>query len=247
MRTDVLSQDEADARTQRLDDDRHARNVQDANALVETNCPRCSPERKRQMYQSEMNRLEKASLVKNGRVAESDQTAERSWGRRYIEDYATGLQLIFGLLCGLAMLVNNFIRLYADEPQHVADEFPDEIDTEKRSLIRRPRLENPPKHVSKKNDDTDAQRKSTQDGAEGLKRLRETLKLISFHNPGRHFKDDRKDDCIWIRMVASSHGLSETVASVKARLSILQVAMTMTPAAFRDRLEKFLRGAGFEI
>src|SRR5262245_40802061 len=47
MRTGVLSQDEADARTKTIDDDRHARNVKDARELVETNCPQCSPERKR--------------------------------------------------------------------------------------------------------------------------------------------------------------------------------------------------------
>src|SRR5215510_1512928 len=64
MRTGAVSQDEADARKKTLDDD-HARNVKDARELAELNCPQCSPERKRRMYQSEMSRLEKAELGKN--------------------------------------------------------------------------------------------------------------------------------------------------------------------------------------
>jgi len=59
--------------------------------------------------------------------------------------------------------------------------------------------------VPLKSDDTSARKRTTQattpeskttaltDDAEGLKRLREALKLISFHNPGVHFKADRKD------------------------------------------------------
>src|SRR5215510_7744628 len=38
MRVGALSQDESDARAKSLDDDRHARNVSDANALVQANC-----------------------------------------------------------------------------------------------------------------------------------------------------------------------------------------------------------------
>ncbi len=82
---------------------------------------------------------------------------------------------------------------------------------------------------------------------EGLKRLRETLKLISFHNPGVHFKADRKEDCVWIRAMKSEHGEQRTIASTKAALSILTDAATMTPEAFRERLEEFLKKRGFTL
>lgn len=125
MRTGAISLDELDTRAKRLDDDRHARNVQDANALVELNCAQCSPERRRRMYQSEMARLEKASISGDSQIRNSANTSgERSWGRRYVETYATGAQLIFGLLCGLALLVNNFLRMYADEPRLADEPFP---------------------------------------------------------------------------------------------------------------------------
>jgi len=48
-------------------------------------------------------------------------------------------------------------------------------------------------------------------------------------------------------MVKANHGTQETVASAKAKLDILDDALKMAPAAFRERLERFLRENGFEI
>jgi hypothetical protein len=80
-----------------------------------------------------------------------------------------------------------------------------------------------------------------------LKRLRDALKDISFRLHKRSFKAYVKDDAVWIRMMRARHGTQETVASAKAKLSILDDALKMAPDAFRDRLEKFLRQSGFEI
>lgn len=82
---------------------------------------------------------------------------------------------------------------------------------------------------------------------EGLKRLRETLKDISFHLPGFSFKSHVKDDAVWIRLMRANQGTQETVASAKAKLSILDDAISMPREAFRERLEGFLSENGFEI
>ena len=196
-RTGILSRDEEDARSKTLDDDRHDRNVRDANALVETNCGGCKPERKRRMYQSEMARLEKSPAVDKTltTVKEISTSAEKSWGRRYVEDYATAVQLVFGLLCGLAMLINNFLRLYADEPEPHADEFPTEIDTRNRLPVRRQNLAQKMTTQDDIVDDTGSQQKTTQAKIHpGLLRLRETLKLIAFAHPPGHFKVDLKPE-----------------------------------------------------
>ena len=52
---------------------------------------------------------------------------------------------------------------------------------------------------------------------------------------------------MWVRMVAANNSTQETIHSVKAKLEILNDAMTMPREAFRERLEKFLRENGFEI
>lgn len=249
MRTGAISQDESDARAKSLDDDRHARNVRDANALVETNCPRCSPERKRRMYQSEMARLEKSSAV--GKTSTTvDEIFTASWGRRYVESYATAVQLIFGLLCGLAMLINNFIRLYADEPAPEPDEFLHELEVGNRLPIKRQNLA--PKATTQDDivDDTRSQQKTTQGVKHpGLGRLREALKLIAFANPPGHFKVDLKPelkpDYLIIRHMESNRGDESTTHSVRAKLHLLNDALKMEPGAFRTRLEKFLRENSF--
>jgi hypothetical protein len=105
-------------------------------------------------------------------------------------------------------------------------------------------------HVSSKADDTDAQRKTTHVSsnlAEGLKRLRETLKEISFYTPGRHYKADVKDDCVWIRAMVSDYGVQRTKGATKAKLDILRDAMSMEREAYRERVERFLRQNGFEL
>jgi hypothetical protein len=87
-----------------------------------------------------------------------------------------------------------------------------------------------------------------EDWSEGLKILRETLKLIAFHT-GRqvHFKADLKEDCVWIRSMTSDHGIQRTAQACRAKRDILQDAMVMPREAFRERLEKFLRQNGFQI
>jgi hypothetical protein len=138
-------------------------------------------------------------------------------------------------------------------PRH--EEFPDELDAEDRPSTRAGRLKNSTTHVSSKNERHGGPRKTTQDDTvssiipnlEGLDRLRECLKLIAFEHSPLHFKADVKDDCVWIRAMASDHGIQRTKNSAKAKLDILNDAMTMAPNAFRERLEKFLRQSGFEI
>jgi len=82
---------------------------------------------------------------------------------------------------------------------------------------------------------------------EGLKRLREALRDISFRLAGVSFKADVKADAVWIRAMKANQGLQETIHSAKARLSILDDAMAMERDDFRERLEKFLQQNGFDI
>jgi hypothetical protein len=82
---------------------------------------------------------------------------------------------------------------------------------------------------------------------EGLKVLRETLRLIGFHTPGQHYKADLKTNCVWIRAMVSDSGVQRTESAAKANLSILRDALSMPRDAFRDRLEKFLVENGFQL
>jgi hypothetical protein len=107
----------------------------------------------------------------------------------------------------------------------------------KRSPARREKL-------STKKDPAKTHESST---FEGLKPLREALKDISFRLHKRSFKAYVKDDAVWIRMMKARFGTQETVASAKAKLSILDDAVRMERDAYRERLEKFLREHGFEI
>jgi hypothetical protein len=50
-----------------------------------------------------------------------------------------------------------------------------------------------------------------------------------------------------IRAIRANQRTQETIQSAKAKLSILDAAMKMSPDAFRERLEMFLRKNGFEI
>jgi hypothetical protein len=246
-RVGAISQDEADTRARSLDDSRHARNVGDANALVQLNCAQCSPERKQRMYQAEMSRLEKSQV--NTEISVNSQTpSARSWGRRYVEDYATAVQLIFGLLAGVAMLINNFLRMYAPEP---APEFiwPDELKTvERRAPARRENLVAPAeKPVENFTEKKETAKKHASFNSEGLALLRDALKLISFRLPGFSFKSYVRGDAVWILMMKANRGTQETAASAKAKLAILDEALTMAPDAFRARLERFLKQNGFAI
>lgn len=119
----------------------------------------------------------------------------------------------------------------------VADEFPDSLEVEKRLPMKCEKF-SPKKETTKDHGPFNS---------EGLKRLREALKDISFRLPGLSFKSRAKGDAVWILMVKANKGTQETVASAKAKLSILADAMRMERAAFRERLERFLRENGFEI
>lgn len=82
---------------------------------------------------------------------------------------------------------------------------------------------------------------------EGLKRLRETLRDISFRLHGFSFKSYVRGDAVWILMMKARSGTQETVSSAKAKLSILDDAIQMPRETFRDRLEKFLREHDFNM
>jgi hypothetical protein len=96
------------------------------------------------------------------------------------------------------------------------------------------------------------QQKTTQDDtasrAEGLKNLHAALKLIGFHSKS-HFKVDPKFDAgyLWIRQFKSRAGEPETVASTRARLSLLNSAARMEPNKFRLELEQFLKEREFKL
>jgi hypothetical protein len=119
--------------------------------------------------------------------------------------------------------------------------FPHELDAENRTPARRENF------TQKKETAKEHAPSVSVIDPEGLKRLRETLKDISFHLPGLSFKSQVRGDAIWILMVRANKGTQETVASAKAKLSILTDARTMPRDAFREKLEKFLRGHNFEI
>jgi hypothetical protein len=82
---------------------------------------------------------------------------------------------------------------------------------------------------------------------EGLRILRETLRDIAFHLHGMSFKTDVRGNAVWIRTMEANRGTQQTVATAKAKLEILDDAMTMTPADYRQRVERFLRQNGFGI
>ena len=90
-------------------------------------------------------------------------------------------------------------------------------------------------------------KKHTSFDPEGLKRLREALKDISFRLKGLSFKTSVSGDAVWVVMVRANNGTQETIASAKAKLSLLDDAIRMERGAFRDRLERFLRENGFSI
>ena len=143
----------------------------------------------------------------------------------------------FGELA-LAIFTLIFIRVRSSLTNAPREEdFPHELDVEKRSPARR-------ENFTKKKDTAKTHESFD---SEGLNRLREALRDISFRITGFSFKSHVKDDAVWIRLMRANRGTQETVSSAKAKLSILDDALKMTRDAFRDRLEKFLRENGFEI
>ncbi len=147
----------------------------------------------------------------------------------------------FGELA-LAIFTLIFIRVRSSltnspgEAYH-EEEFPDEIETEDRLPIKRGKFTQK-KETAKKHASFDS---------EGLRRIREALRDISFRLPGLSFKSYVRGDAVWILMVRANQGTQETVSSAKAKLSILDDAMRMERTAFRERLENFLRENDFEL
>jgi len=152
------------------------------------------------------------------------------------------------LLCAITLIfirnasaARNTPRAQALErraPVEAEPEFPDSIDAEVAENSGLSRREN----FTRKKETTKDHGPSN---PEGLKRLRATLKDISFRLPGYSFKSRAKGDAVWVLMVKANKGTQETVASAKAKLSILDDAMTMPREAFRGKLEKFLEENGF--
>jgi hypothetical protein len=143
----------------------------------------------------------------------------------------------FGELA-LAIFTLIFIRVRSSLTNSPADEpFPHELEVENRAPTRR-------ENFTKKKDTAKTHESFN---PEGLKRLREALRDISFRLAGFSFKSHVKEDAVWIRMMKARHGTQETVASAKAKLDILDDAMIMPRGAFRERLEKFLQQNGFDI
>lgn len=166
--------------------------------------------------------------------------------------------LFWIMICELGLYAISAFSLFAvaklmdDSPKPApADEpFPAELDVEKRSPTRRPNLT--PKTTTSGDtiDDTRNQQKTTPDDTHpGFKRLREALRLINFEHPPGHFKVDlsKKSDYLIIRHMESRRGDEYTTHSCRAKLSLLDDAVTMPRAAFRERLERFLVQNGFEL
>jgi hypothetical protein len=81
----------------------------------------------------------------------------------------------------------------------------------------------------------------------GLKILRDVLKDISFRLHNLSFKSAVRGDAVWIYLMRANNGTQETEASAKAKLSLLDDAVSMPRDEFRERLERFLTENGFEI
>lgn len=154
----------------------------------------------------------------------------------------------------LAAVTLIFIRNWTaktNTPSFVVEDFPDEIDAdviEKRSPSRRGDLaKGPNKETSFLATKKETAKKHASFDSEGLKKLREALRDISFRLAGLSFKSYVRGDAVWILMMKANQGTQETLHSAKAKLSILDDAMTMPREAFKEKLEKFLKENGFTI
>jgi hypothetical protein len=169
----------------------------------------------------------------------------------YLTRWDSAIRLAnFGELA-LAIFTLIFIRVRSSLTNSPVDEeFPAELDVENRPPTRRSNLGSKTTTSGDIVDDTRDHRKTTPDdtGA-GFRRLREALKLIAFANPPGHFKVDlsKKGDYLIIRHMESNRGDESTTHSCRARLSLLDDAVSMPREAFRDRLKRFLRENDFEI
>jgi hypothetical protein len=147
----------------------------------------------------------------------------------------------FGELA-LAIFTLIFIRVRSSLTNSPREEdFPAEIDVEKRVPLKRENLARK-KKLERSNDSFDSARY-----AAGAKALRDALKDISFRLKGRSFKVTVKPDSVWIMMVEANQGTQQSVASARCNLTILRDAETMPRDKFRAKLERTLQRGGFEI
>jgi hypothetical protein len=107
--------------------------------------------------------------------------------------------------------------------------------------------------VWSENDHTDAEKKATRVASpvneEGLRKLRAVLSRIGFQYGPTHFFSDAKWDkgYVWIRQRKSENGVARTVASMRAKIEILDHALKMDEDKFRAKLERVLRENHFEL
>jgi len=205
----------------------------------------------RQAEQSNLEALREIKQLKGSRTQrEALKVVDKPQSAQSV--FAQNERILLWLMAGelLAYILSAF-TLYAlshlageKEPEPVEEEFPRELDTKKQAPARRGELREKSDTVSFSGDDTAADRKATQ---EGLKTLREVLKLIAFQAGKTHFKVDPKPGYVWIRQFRSEHGEPRTIAAARSHLEILDDAVRMDRTAFRERLERFLRENGFEI
>ncbi len=145
----------------------------------------------------------------------------------------------FGEL-GLSIITLIFVRTRTATQNRISpreEEFPDELEVENRTPIKREKF-SPKKETIKGHGSFNF---------EGLKRLRAALRDISFRLYKHSFKSAVRGDAVWIYLVRANHGTQETVASTKAKLSLLDDAVTMSRETFSERLEKFLRENDFKV
>jgi len=161
---------------------------------------------------------------------------------------------LFWIMCGeLALYGLASFSLFAiaklmdddEDPKTPADvegEFPRALDIEKRQPAKRQNFttQTTQKDIAKTHE-------SSNFNQEGMERLKDVLRDISFRLPGYSFKSHVKNDALWIRLMRARHGTQETVSSAKAKLSLLDDAVKMDREAFRKRLEIFLSENGFGI
>lgn len=185
-------------------------------------------------------------LERPTRPTESSATFLAKWD--WLVRLANGLEL---LLACLTMIVIRTQSARTNSPTTQADELPSVFAVSSRSPLSRPALSKTATRsdtVSRQN--VEHKRTTPYDTAalrEGLKVLREQLRLIAFRTPGQHYKADIRGDAVWVRAMTSDAGIQRTAHGAKAKLSILRDALRMPPEQFRAKLEKFLVENGFEL
>lgn len=145
---------------------------------------------------------------------------------------------LYGLSAFVLFAIAKLVDFEEETQEEEAEaEFPKSLEVQNRLPVKRENL------TAKK----EPEKKHGSFDSEGLKRLRETLRDISFRLHKLSFKVNVKGDAVWILMMKANNSTQETVHSAKAKLSILDDAMAMDRTVFRERLERFLRENGFEL